>query len=50
MTSVMQGMRVVDCTQWIAFSTTQFEVRDSAGILYATGRATRRTLLVERNE
>lgn len=32
------------------FSTTQFEVRDSAGILYATGRATRRTLLVERSE
>ena len=32
------------------FSTTQFEVRDSAGILYATGRATGSTLLVKRDE
>ena len=32
------------------FSTTQFEVHDSDGILYATGRATGRTLLTKRDE
>ena len=32
------------------FSTTQFEVRDRTGTLYATGRATGRTLLVKRDE
>ena len=32
------------------FSTMQFEVHDSAGILYATARTTRRTLLVKRGE
>ena len=32
------------------FSTTQYEVHDNGGILYATGRATSRTLLVQRRE
>ena len=31
------------------FSTKEFEVRDSDGVLCATGRATGRTLLVERS-
>ena len=29
------------------FATTQFEVHDSAGILYATGRSSSRTLLAD---